>query len=117
MRDPVTNIPCRRLQNVTILVSNYYSLPHPVPAIFEALDAAVRGFDAGLRFWLQQVVVPSGSRLAVVDLYTPSFGRQGLVTIQRRFGYEGPLDFDFHPTNLGHAFIAGEFKKVWNSLN
>jgi hypothetical protein len=38
------------------------------------------------------------------------------VTIQRRFGYNGPLDFDFHPTNLGHAFIAGEFKKVWNSL-
>jgi hypothetical protein len=117
VRDPATNIACRRLQNVTILISNYYSLPHPVPAIFEALDAAVRGFDAGLRFWLQQVVVPPGARLAVVDLYTPSFGRQGLVTIQRRFGFEGPFDFDIHPTNLGHAFIAGEFKKAWNSLN
>ncbi len=114
--DPVTGLPCRRLQNVTILVSNYYSLPHPVPQFFELLDSAVRGFDQALRFWLQHVVVPSGSRVVVVDLYTPSLGRQGLVTIQRRFGYNGPLDFDFHPTNLGHAFIAGEFKKAWNSL-
>lgn len=107
---------CRALRNITILVSNYYSLPHPVPQFFQLLDSAVRGFDQGLRFWLQQVVVPAGSRVAIVDLYTPSLGRQGLVTIQRRFGYNSPLDFDFHPTNLGHAFIAGEFKKVWNSL-
>ncbi|MDH4154243.1 MAG: SGNH/GDSL hydrolase family protein [Nitrospira sp.] len=116
--DPVTNThrPCHALKNVTILVSNYYRLPHPVPAISEVLDLAVRGFDAGLRFWLQQVVVPSGSRVVVVDLYTPSRERQGLVTIQRRLGYNGPDDFDFHPTNLGHAFVAGEFKKAWNSL-
>jgi len=114
--DPVTGQRCRALRNVTILVSNYYSLPHPVPYFFQLLDEAVRGFDQGLRFWLQYVVVPAGSRVAVVDLYTPSLGRQGLVTIQRRLGYNGPLDFDFHPTNLGHAFIAGEFKKAWNSL-
>jgi hypothetical protein len=114
--DPVTGQRCRALRNVTILVSNYYSLPHPVPQFFQLLDEAVRGFDQGLRFWLQHAVVPSGSRVAVVDLYTPSLGRQGLVTIERRLGYNGPLDFDFHPTNVGHAFIAGEFKKVWNSL-
>jgi hypothetical protein len=114
--DPVTGQRCRALRNVTILVSNYYSLPHPVPQFFQMLDSAVRGYDQGLRFWLQHAVVPAGSRVAVVDLYTPSLGRQGLVTIQRRFGYNGPFDFDFHPTNLGHAFIAGEFKKVWNSL-
>lgn len=114
--DPVTGQRCRALRNVTILVSNYYSLPHPVPQFFQLLDSAVRGFDQGLRFWLQYVVVPPGSRVKVVDLYTPSLGRQGLVTIERRLGYNGPLDFDFHPTNLGHAFIAGEFKKVWNSL-
>jgi len=115
--DPVTGLPCRALRNVTILVSNYYSLPHPVPLFFGLLDSAVRGFDQGLRFWLKEkVVVPAGSRVEVVDLYTPSLGRQGLVTIQRRLGYNGPLDFDFHPTNLGHAFIAGEFKKKWNSL-
>jgi hypothetical protein len=114
--DPVTLQRCRALQNVAILVSNYYSLPHPVPAVFEQLDAALRGFDQALNFWLSQVTVPSGSRVALVDLYSASLGRQGLVTIQRRLGFSGPFDFDIHPTNLGHAFIAGEFKKVWNSL-
>jgi hypothetical protein len=115
--DPVTNQKCRALQNVTILVSNYYIIPHPVPEVFQLLNAAVQGFNQALGFLvLQQVVVPTGSRIAVVDLYTPSLGRQGLVTIQRRLGYTGPFDFDIHPTNLGHAFIAGEFKKAWNSL-
>jgi hypothetical protein len=114
--DPVTGQPCRALQNITILVSNYYNIPHPVPAIFQLLDAAVQGFNQALGSWLQQLVVPTGSRVGLVDLYTPSLGRQGLVTIQRRLGFNGPLDFDIHPTNLGHAFIAGEFKKVWNSL-
>jgi len=114
--DPVTKLPCRALQNVTILVSNYYSLPHPDPQMFQLLQTAVQGYDQGLRYWLQQVVVPEGSRVTVVDLYTPSLGRQGLVTIQKRYGYNGPFDFDYHPTNLGHAFIAGEFKKAWNRL-
>lgn len=115
--DPITGQKCRALQNVTILVSNYYIIPHPVPEVFQLLNAAVQGFNQALSFLvLQQVVVPTGSRIAIVDLYTPSLGRQGLVTIQRRLGYTGPFDFDIHPTNLGHAFIAGEFKKVWNSL-
>ncbi len=115
--DPVTNQKCRALQNVTILVSNYYIIPHPVPEVFQLLNTAVQGFNQALGFLvLQQVVVPTGSRIAVVDLYTPSVGRQGLVTIDRRLGYTGPIDFDIHPTNLGHTFIAGEFKKVWNSL-
>ncbi|MGA6829397.1 SGNH/GDSL hydrolase family protein [Nitrospira sp. NS4] len=114
--DPVTGQRCRALQNVTILVSNYYNIPHPVPAVYQLLDSAVQGFNQALSSWLQAVVVPAGSRIAVVDLYTPSLGRQGLVTIDRRLGYNGPFDFDIHPTNLGHAFIAGEFKKVWNSL-
>jgi hypothetical protein len=115
--DPVTGQPCRALENVTILVSNYYNIPHPVPAVFQLLDAAVKGFNEALRdVWLPNVVAPAGSRVKVVDLYTPSLGRQGLVTIDRRLGYNGPFDFDIHPTNLGHAFIAGEFKKVWNSL-
>lgn len=114
--DPVTGQQRRALQNVTILVSNYYILPHPVPEVFQLLNAAVQGFNQALGSWMQQVVVPSGSRVAVVDLYTPSLGRQGLVTMQRRLGYTGPFDFDIHPTNLGHAFIAGEFKKKWNSL-
>lgn len=114
--DPGTGQPCRALQNVTILVSNYYSVPHPVPAVFAQLEAALQGFDQALRFWASAIVVPAGSRVAFVDLYSPSVGRQGLVTIQRRLGYSGPFDFDIHPTNLGHAFIAGEFKKVWNNV-
>jgi len=122
--DPVTGDPCRALtrtrengpMNVTILVSNYYSLPHPVPQFAEFFDLAVRVYDQALHTWLGQVHVPTGSRVEVVDLYTPSLGRQGLLTIQKRYGYNGPYDFDFHPTNLGHAFIAGEFMKKWNSL-
>ena len=114
--DPVTFLPCRALGNVTILVSNYYSIPHPVPAIFAQLDAALRGFDQALRYWLQFTHVPPGSRVAVVDLYTASLGRQGLVTIDRRLGTDGPFDFDIHPTNLGHSFIAQEFASVWNQL-
>lgn len=82
------------------------------------LDMALQGFDQALRFWLPVVVAPPGSGVALVDLYSASLGRQGLVTIQRRLGIEGPglFDFDIHPTNRGHAFFAGEFKKVWKSL-
>ena len=114
--DPVTGRACRALGGVTILVSNYYRIPHPVPQVDAALDAALHGFDQALRFWLQQLPVPEGSRVALVDLYSASAGQQGLVTLERRLGYEGPSDFDVHPTTLGHSFIAREFESVWNSL-
>ena len=114
--DPVTGLACRALSNVTILVSNYYRIPHPVPQVAAALDAALHGFDQALRFWLSQLPVAQGSRVALVDLYSASAGHQGLVTVERRLGYEGPSDFDVHPTNLGHSFIAREFESVWNSL-
>ena len=116
VRDPVTQVPCRRLSGVTILVSNYYSIPHPIGPIADMLDAALRGFDQALRYFLQFVPVPEGSRVAVVDLYTPSLGKQGLVTIERRNGFIGPFDFDVHPTNMGHAFIAERFKQTWLGL-
>lgn len=115
--DPVTLAPCRALAGVTILVSNYYSIPHPVPGVFAQLDAALHGFDQALRYWLRFVHVPTGSRVAFVDLYTPSQDRTGLVTIERRLGLEGPFDFDVHPTNVGHAFIATQFENVWQHLN
>jgi RNA polymerase sigma-70 factor (ECF subfamily) len=35
---------------------------------------------------------------------------------QRRFGIAGPFDFDIHPTNLGHMFIAREFEAAWEGL-
>jgi hypothetical protein len=114
--DPVTGRACRALTDVTILVSNYYRIPHPVPQVAANLDAALNGFDQALRFWLQRLHVPHGSRVAMVDLYSASTGQQGLVMVERRLGYAGPSDFDVHPTTLGHSFIAREFESVWNSL-
>jgi len=116
VRDPATGLPCPRLTNVTILVSNYYSIPHPVPAIAAQLDAALKGFDQALSLLLPLVPVPAGSKVAKVDLYTPSLGREGLVVIEKRLGVEGPLDFDVHPTNHGHTFIAQQFKEAWLAL-
>ena len=58
--DPPTAQPCRPLANVTILVSNYYSIPHPVPVIAAQLDAALQGFDQALSFLLPLVPVPPG---------------------------------------------------------
>ena len=113
--DPVTQTPCRALDRVTILVSNYYSIPHPVPQVFALLDTALQGFDQALRFWLQFVPVPPGSTVAVVDLYTPSLGRRGLV--HRTVNPEDPMDFDVHPTNLGHLFIAKQFQDAWRRLH
>ena len=115
--DPETLSPCPALDNVTILVSNYYSIPHPVPGVFALLDTALQGFDQALRLGLQLVPVPPGSKVAVVDLYTPSLGRQGLVTIDRRLGFQGPFNFDVHPTNVGHAFIAKQFEDAWQRVN
>lgn len=116
--DPVTGQPCRALENVTILVSNYYSIPHPDPAVFAQLDALLHGFDQVLRLLLPGVSVPDGSRVALVDLYTPSLGRHGLVMIEKRLGFPGPgpFDFDPHPTIAGHNFIAKEFANTWQAL-
>jgi hypothetical protein len=116
VRDPVTNAPCPPLTNVTILVSNYYRIPVPVTAVDALFDAALSGFDQALRYVLQFVQVPAGSKVGYVDLYAASEGREGLVLIERRLGFTGPFDFEIHPTNLGHAVIAQEFEKVFNSL-
>ena len=114
--DPRNGAACPALANVTILVSNYASIPHPDPYLNALFDNVLSGFDQALRGVLASVNVPSGSRLAVVDVYTPSIGRQGLLLIQRQFGYTGGLDFDAHPTNEGHAFIAAQFAAAWQRL-
>ena len=114
--DPTTQTPCRRLTNVTILVSNYMSIPHPIPAVNAQLDAALRGFDQALRFILGQLPVPAGSRVAVVDVFTPSLDQNGLLLIEKRNGFSGPFDFEVHPTNAGHAFIARQFEAAWQGL-
>lgn len=113
--DPTTGLPCPALSNVSILVSNYYSIPHPEPFPNAVLDSVLRGFDQALRGVLASVNVPAGSRLTVVDLFTPSLGREGLVLVRRRLGYTGGFDFDSHPTNAGHAFIAAQFAAAWKA--
>jgi hypothetical protein len=114
--EPTTGLPCPKLSNVTILVSNYLSVPHPEPIVNAVLDGALSGFDQALRFVLSTINVPAGSRVVLVDVYNPSIGREGLGLIQRRFGYTSGFDFDFHPTNSGHAFIAAQFAAVWQGL-
>jgi hypothetical protein len=39
------------------------------------------------------------------------------ITAGARLGFTGPFDFDVHPTNLGHTFIASQFEQAWRSLN
>jgi GDSL-like lipase/acylhydrolase family protein len=114
--DPVSGKSCPPLTNVTILVSNYYHMPVPVPAVEALLDQALAGFDFALRSLLPAVQVPTGSKLGYVNLYEASDGRTGLVLVERHLGFSGPFDFDIHPTNLGYSFIAGEFQNVFNSL-
>jgi lysophospholipase L1-like esterase len=114
--DPTTQTACRPLTNVTILVSNYMSIPHPIPAVNAQLDAALRGFDQALRFIVGQLPVPAGSRVAVVDVFTPSLDQSGLLLIEKRNGFSGPFDFDVHPTNAGHALIARQFEAAWQGL-
>jgi hypothetical protein len=114
--DPITHAPCPRLANVTILVSNYYHIPIPVPAVNAAVDSALAGFDHVMRALLPLIPVPAGSKVGYVDLYGASADRVGLVLVERRLGFTGPFDWDPHPTNLGHTFIAREFAKVFQSL-
>lgn len=114
--DPASNTPCPRLTNVTILVSNYYHIPIPVPVVDAQVDAALAGFDTVMQALLPTINVPAGSKLGYVDLYGASAGREGLVLVERRLGFSGPFDWDPHPTNLGHTFIAQEFAKVFQSL-
>jgi lysophospholipase L1-like esterase len=109
--DPFTNAPCRRLENVTILVSNYYRIPHPNAGTAAFLDQAIQGFDTVLRGGLKTINVPAGSKVAVVDLYKMSQEQLGDIVL-----LHGPGGFDIHPTNHGHTLIAKEFQKVWNSI-
>jgi hypothetical protein len=115
VRDPATGMPCPALRNVTILVANYYSIPL-VEGLPPQIPALLKAFNDALAFAISSVPVPAGSRLALVDLYTPSLDRDGLVLIERRGGFDGPLDFDPHPTNAGYTFIAKQFEDALSGL-
>jgi hypothetical protein len=116
VRDPATGMPCPALRNVTILVANYYSIPL-VEGLPPQIPALLKAFNDALAFAISSVPVPAGSRLALVDLYTPSLDRHGLVLIERRGGVDGPLDFDPHLTNAGYTFIAKQFEDALTSFN
>lgn len=108
---------CPGLPNVTILVANNYAIPHPDPTLAALFDQAAQAYDQLLRFAvLPTIPVPPGSRVALVDLYSAFKDRNGLLLIQKRNGFNGPFDFDVHPTNAGHATIATEFGTVWKGL-
>lgn len=114
--DPASNTACRPLTNVTILVSNYLTIPHPDPVMNQRLDLALRGFTQALNFFVSQLPVPPGSRVAVVDVFTPSLDQTGLLLIEKKNGYTSPLNFEVHPTNAGHSFIAKQFAAAWQGL-
>ena len=47
---------------------------------------------------------------------TRGYAQEGLLLVERRGGYTGGLDFDVHPTNSGHTFIAAQFAEAWRRL-
>lgn len=110
--DPVTHMPCRSVEGVRILVSNYYAIPHPDPAVAAQYDMALRGFDQALRFWLSMLVVPPDSQVIYVDVYAATAGRRGLV---RGFDGSVPGVYNVHPTTLGHYVIAKAFADAWKN--
>ena len=69
------------------------------------------------------ILAPACSRAAGIEsgsrrpLYTFS-GTTGAGHDRTvRLGFQGPFDFDPHPTNVGHAFIAKQFEDAWRSVN
>jgi hypothetical protein len=54
--------------------------------------------------------IPLPARLA------PGSGASRSWCRERRLGFEGPPDFDVHPTNHGHTFIAQQFREAWLAL-
>ena len=110
--DPVTGEPCRSIDGVSILVSNYYAIPHPDPVVAAQYEMALRGFDQALRAWLGTLQVPDGSRVTYVDVYSVTAGRRGLV---RGFDGSVPGVYNVHPTTLGHVVIAKAFADAWKN--
>ena len=110
---------CPGLPNVTVLVANNYAVPHPNPAIAQALDNFAAGYDQLLRLALSTLRVPGGSRIAVVDLYSAFKGVKGLLLIRNGGTSTGPglFDIEAHPNNIGHLVIARQFQNAWEALN
>lgn len=112
MPDPITypgtSTPCPAVPNVTILVSNYPRMP--------GLETALLIFSDLLEAALAGIIVPEGSNVLFVDLFTPSLDRHGLVLGERDPHADPEEDINVHPTNLGHMFIARQFEAAWQTL-
>jgi lysophospholipase L1-like esterase len=97
-----------------LLVANYYIVPHPDPGIASLLEFAARRFDAYLPIYLAPFL--ASGQVAIADVLGAFEGQRGLLLIERRGGFEGPFDFEVHPTNAGHTAIAREFARAWDTL-
>jgi len=104
-----------------VLVSNYYSFDHPDPQLEFVLDLALQSFSDSVRdriAHIQADIHATGrtARVGFVDTYSAMDGRNGLLLIERRYGFTGGVEFEIHPTNAGHGVIAGEFEAAWKAL-
>jgi lysophospholipase L1-like esterase len=109
------------IPGITVLVSNYYRFNHPIPDIDFLLNLALTSFDTSMRGRIAQIQAEIGAagstaRVGYVDTLSAMEGRKGLLLIEKRNGFSGPLEFEIHPTNAGHSVIAAEFARVWKSL-
>ena len=80
------------------------------------LDAALGRLRPGAS--ILAAVRGGAGRIAggVVDLYTPSLGEKGLVTIERRGGIRRTVRLRRTPDERGHAFIAHQFGDAWRGI-
>ena len=109
------------IPGVKVLVFNYYSFDHPDPQVDALLDLALSAFSASLRdrvAGIQADITAAGrtARVGFVDTFAAMEGRQGLLLIEKRFGFAGGLQFEIHPTNAGHSVIAAEFAATWKMI-
>jgi lysophospholipase L1-like esterase len=109
------------IPGIQVLAFNYYSFNHPDPHINFVLDLALQSFSAGLQTRIAQIqsdaqTAGKTARVGFVDTFSAMEGRRGLLLIEKRNGFVGGFDFEIHPTNAGHTVIAGEFERVWNTL-
>jgi lysophospholipase L1-like esterase len=109
------------IPGISVLVSNYYRFNHPYPAVDFLLNLALDSFDASMQDRIAQIQADidntgSTAKIGYVDTLSAMEGQKGLLLIEKRNGFNGPFDFEIHPTNAGHRVIAAEFERVWKSL-
>jgi lysophospholipase L1-like esterase len=109
------------IPDLKVLVFNYYGFDHPDPQVNELLTFALQVFSTGLETRIQQIQADLQSagktaKVGFVDTFSAMTGRNGLLLIEKRNGFNSAFDFEIHPTNAGHTVIAQEFEKAWSAL-